>query len=157
MSGAAQLATALAAVERTAAGALQEGETMGTNKETGAQPRRVLLVDDNDDASELLAQLLARDGDLVVSTACSGAEALQRAQACKPHVVVLDLGLPDMDGYEVMQRLKRSPELCDTVFIALTGRSRQTDLEQTRIAGFDQHFVKPPDLQALRAAVRQAR
>lgn len=129
---------------------------MTMNQASRGDSRRVLLVDDNDDSAELLAELLGRAGDLEVTTASSGAQALQLAAAILPHVVVLDLGLPDMDGCDVVAKLKATPGLRDARYIALTGRSSQEDLERSQAAGFDHHFVKPPDLQALHSAVRGA-
>jgi two-component system CheB/CheR fusion protein len=112
--------------------------------------RRVLVVDDNHDAADVLAQLLSRDKNLEVTTANSGAEALDSARAKAPHTVLLDLGLPDVDGYAVIEQLKQLPELRTTTFVALTGHGTSEDRQRTREAGFDHHFVKPPDLALLR-------
>jgi two-component system, chemotaxis family, CheB/CheR fusion protein len=126
-------------------------------KQMPEETRRVLIVDDNEDAAEVLAQLLARGNDQVdVTTASSGAEALIKARELAPGVVILDLGLPDLDGYEVLAQLKRLPELDGALFIALTGRASSAEGTRASEAGFAHYFVKPADLDALRRAVRGA-
>jgi two-component system CheB/CheR fusion protein len=123
--------------------------------DAGHAPKRVLIVDDNEDASEVLSQLLVRGSDgLEVSTAASGGEALAQVRELVPHVVILDLGLPDLDGYEVLARLRALPELQDSSFIALTGRASGAEQARALAAGFTHYFVKPADLEALRRAVR---
>jgi two-component system CheB/CheR fusion protein len=113
-----------------------------------AYRRRVLLVDDNPDATELLSMLLAGH-ELEVATAKSGAEAVERARATRPEVVVLDLGLPDMDGYAVLEHLQAIEDLRGARFIALSGRSSREDQQRMREAGFHYQLVKPPDLEHL--------
>jgi two-component system CheB/CheR fusion protein len=113
-----------------------------------AYRRRVLLVDDNPDATELLSMLLAGH-ELEVATAQTGAEAVERARATRPEVVVLDLGLPDMDGYAVLEHLQAIDDLRGARFIALSGRSSREDQQRMREAGFHHQLVKPPDLQQL--------
>jgi CheY-like chemotaxis protein len=105
---------------------------------------RILVVDDNADATEMLAALLSGE-DVDVATARSGAEALEQAMATEPHVVVLDLGLPDVDGYTVLEHLKELDALRATRFIALTGRSGHEERERMKEAGFHHQLVKPPD------------
>ena len=119
--------------------------------------RRVLVVDDNHDSAEVLARLLERDQEVQVTTAHSGAEALLEAQQHAPHAVILDLGLPDIDGYAVLEHLKQLPTLRGSVFIALTGRNTSTDVQRTREAGFDYHFVKPADVAQLQSVLREHR
>ncbi|HET8933213.1 MAG TPA: response regulator, partial [Polyangiales bacterium] len=123
--------------------------------ESGTSLKRILIVDDNDDASEVLGQLLTRGSDeLQVSTAASGSQALAMAEKLVPDVVILDLGLPDLDGYQVLARLKALPALQATLFIALTGRASSAEQARATQAGFAHYFVKPADLEALRRAVR---
>jgi two-component system CheB/CheR fusion protein len=114
----------------------------------GAFRGRVLVVDDNADSAEMLCTLLSSH-DMDVSTAHSGAEALEVAIALVPSVVVLDLGLPDVDGYAVLEHLKSLEPLRATRFIALTGRSGREEQERMREAGFDHQLVKPPDFKQL--------
>jgi CheY-like chemotaxis protein len=109
---------------------------------------RVLVVDDNADATEMLAALLSTL-NIEVSTARSGAEALERARTTLPHVIILDLGLPDVDGYTVLEHLKEVDALKATRFIALTGRSAREDKERMAEVGFHHQLVKPPDFNHL--------
>jgi PAS domain S-box-containing protein len=110
--------------------------------------RRVLVVDDNQDAASSLATLLELQGH-DVRVAFSGRAALEIAENYAPHVVFLDIGMPDIDGYEVARRLRQHPGLQDVVVAALTGWAQQEDRRRTSAAGFDHHFVKPPDPQLL--------
>ncbi len=111
-------------------------------------PHRILVVDDNVDAAESLGMLLRLLG-ASVATANSGAEALQLLTVHAPALVLLDLGMPGMDGYEVLQRI-RSMELTSPVrVVALTGWGQMSDRRRVEEAGFDQHLVKPVDLAAL--------
>jgi PAS domain S-box-containing protein len=127
-------------------------------QETARAPlsgRRVLIVDDNRDAADSLAMLLEADGARV-SVAYDGPHALAVADAFMPHAVLLDLGMPGMDGYEVAQRLQRNPALADTRLIALTGWGQESDRRATSACGFDHHLTKPVDIQALGDLLRQA-
>jgi two-component system, chemotaxis family, CheB/CheR fusion protein len=113
-------------------------------------PRRILVVDDNADAAESLAVLLQLDGH-EVETAADGQAALVIAQSLRPQVVLLDIGLPGMDGFEVARRLRTLPEAKGALLIALTGYGRAEDQQRSSDAGFDQHMVKPLDLGRLNA------
>jgi len=109
---------------------------------------RVLVVDDNVDSADSLSLVLRRSGHRV-KTAHSGADAVMTAQAFVPHVVLLDLGMPGMNGYEAAQRIRQQPGGSDILLIALTGWSQSDAREATRRAGFNLHLVKPVDLSAL--------
>jgi signal transduction histidine kinase/DNA-binding response OmpR family regulator len=117
---------------------------------TGLASRRVLLVDDNVDAAESLATLLRLQGH-DVRLAHDGVTALKTAESFQPEVVLLDIGLPGMDGYEVAERLRREVKLSDALLAALTGYGRDDDRRRSRAAGIDIHLVKPVDLAALQA------
>jgi len=108
---------------------------------------RVLVVDDNLDAVETLAMLLDLWGHDVRS-ARDGPTALETAAAHRPDVVLLDISLPGMSGYEVAQELRGKPELARTVLVAMTGYGQVEDKKQTLSAGFTLHLVKPvePDV-----------
>jgi two-component system, chemotaxis family, CheB/CheR fusion protein len=106
---------------------------------------RILVVDDNVDALESSAALLAIDGH-DVRTARDGPAALRCAQEFSPDAILLDIGLPEMDGYEVAQRLRANPDLSDTVLIAHSGYGETEHLQRAMQAGFDHHLVKPADL-----------
>jgi two-component system CheB/CheR fusion protein len=114
----------------------------------GSYRGRVLVVDDSDDATEMLSILLEAQ-NIEVTTAKNGAEALARALTAQPHVVVLDLGLPDVDGYAVLEHLKTLESLRATRFIALTGRSGREEQQRMLEAGFHHQLVKPPDFNHL--------
>jgi CheY-like chemotaxis protein len=108
---------------------------------------RVLVVDDNADASETLTMLLGLWGHDVQSAA-DGPTAVETAAAHRPDVVLLDISLPGMSGYEVADRLRANPDLRDTVLVAMTGYGQAEDKKETRRAGFSLHLVKPvePDM-----------
>jgi signal transduction histidine kinase/ActR/RegA family two-component response regulator len=110
---------------------------------------RVLVVEDNRDAAETLSELLAAWGH-EVHVAHDGGEGIELAQALHPDVVLLDIGLPGADGYEVCARLRRSPGLERTQIVAVTGYGQSSDRERSRAAGFHQHLVKPIDAADLR-------
>jgi signal transduction histidine kinase len=115
----------------------------------GAAPcRRVLVVDDNADAAESLALLLRLRGH-DVHLAPDGPAALALAGQCAPDVVLLDLGLPGMDGHEVGRRLRLQPGLDKALVVALTGSGTEDDRRLSREAGFDHHVVKPIDPEEL--------
>lgn len=84
-----------------------------------------------------------------VKTVGDGPQALSCAPEFQPEVVVLDIGLPGLDGYEVARRLRRMPQTCDILLIALTGYGQQSDQAQAKDAGFDEHLVKPTDPEVL--------
>jgi CheY-like chemotaxis protein len=106
-------------------------------------PLRILVVDDSQDAAESLAKLLRLGGHEVL-VANDGIQALEIAAAERPAVVLLDIGLPGMDGYEVCRRV-RQQGLSDARIIAVTGYGQERDRQRSRDAGFDTHTVKPVD------------
>jgi signal transduction histidine kinase/ActR/RegA family two-component response regulator len=115
----------------------------------GLPARRVLVVDDNVDAADTLGLLLRRLG-ATVFVCHSGLEALDALDTFQPDAVVLDIGMPGMDGYEVARRLRATPDHGDVLLIALTGWGQAQDQRRSRAARFDHHLIKPPDLHALR-------
>lgn len=113
---------------------------------------RILVVDDNRDAAESLALLLELEGHLV-HTANDGPAALEMARAERADVILLDIGLPGMDGYSVAQALRLCSELERPLLIALTGYGQLEDREKSFAAGFDEHLVKPIDYETLRKSL----
>ena len=113
-----------------------------------AAPARLLIVDDNVDAAESLSALLQAGGNFV-RVASDPHHALQMALSDPPDIYVLDIGLPDMDGYELSRRLHAQPSTSSAVFIALTGYGQAQDLAMSKEAGFDHHFVKPLNMASL--------
>ena len=127
--------------------------------DAGVQPmprRRILVVDDNVDAAVSLARLLTRLYGQEVRVAHDGPEALGMAAEFRPEVVVLDIGLPGMDGNEVARRLRGRPESEGLLLVALTGWGTQEDRQRTREAGFDRHLTKPAELPAVEELLRTA-
>jgi CheY-like chemotaxis protein len=115
---------------------------------TGTPPLRILVVDDNRDSADSLAILLELDGN-ELRTAYDGVEAVEVAAEFRPDVVLLDLGLPRLDGYQAAQRIRSEPWGEKVVLVALTGWDHDDDRRRTSEAGFDQHLVKPVDSVAL--------
>ena len=113
-----------------------------------ATPRRILVVDDNVDAASSLSALLELAGH-ATSMAHSGDEALHQVTVDVPDVVLLDIGLPGMNGYEVARRLRDMPGLAGTRLIAITGYGQESDKRAASAAGFDTHLVKPVDFSLL--------
>jgi two-component system CheB/CheR fusion protein len=112
--------------------------------------QRILVVDDNQDAADTLAMLLEADG-AQVRAVYDGAAALAALPGLRPHTVLLDLGMPDMDGFEVARRIRADPAWSGVRIVALTGWGQESDRERTRGAGFDFHLTKPVDLGMLHA------
>jgi PAS domain S-box-containing protein len=116
----------------------------------GAGPqRRILVVDDNVDGAESLAMLLKTEGH-EVRVAHDGPAALAAIDADPPELVFLDIGMPVMSGYEVAQRLRQRPGLENLRLVAMTGWGQEEDRRRSQEAGFDQHLVKPVELDVLR-------
>jgi CheY-like chemotaxis protein len=115
-----------------------------------ATPRRILIVDDSADGAESLAMLLRLSGH-ETHKAHDGVEALEASERLRPDVVLLDIGLPQLSGYEVCRRLRREPWANGVVLVAMTGWGQDEDRQQSRDAGFDAHMVKPVDHDALLA------
>ena len=120
-----------------------------------ARTHRVLLVDDNADSTEPLSLLLQTRGhETRIST--DGEEAIALADDFRPDCVVLDLGLPRMDGYEVARRLRERPYGGDIVLVALTGWAGKDIRSKAAEAGFDYHLVKPVNWEELEKIVESA-
>jgi CheY-like chemotaxis protein len=116
--------------------------------------QRVLVVDDNTDAVTSLAALLAATG-YETKIACDGKTALANAHSFQPDIVLLDIGLPDMDGYTVARRL-REEQQTRVVLIALTGYGQKEDIRRAQEAGFDHHLLKPVSLKDLRTLLNSS-
>ncbi len=113
----------------------------------------ILLVEDNGDAREMMAALLDMHGHRVIE-AENGEQGILRALEANPDVAVIDIGLPDMDGYQVAARLRSYPALQKTVLVALTGYGQLADKQRAFTAGFDHHLVKPVDMDSLMEIIR---
>lgn len=117
-------------------------------KVDSSETLRVLVVDDNEPSAQTLGWMIEALG-YDAKIALNGQAALEIALHYRPHLALLDIGLPGMTGYELCEKLKQLPELKSTVFIAQTGWARIEDLQKSRIAGFDHHLVKPVDFKTL--------
>jgi CheY-like chemotaxis protein len=113
-----------------------------------APKRRILVVDDNTDVADSLAMLLRLEGH-EVEIAYSAPGTFEAVQRMRPEAVFLDIGLPQMDGYEIARRLRADPAAERVHLIALTGYGQEHDRERTREAGFGAHLVKPADIEAV--------
>jgi CheY-like chemotaxis protein len=111
-------------------------------------PRRILIVDDNEDSAMTLSVLFEMSGD-ETQTANDGLKAIAAAEAFRPDVALLDIGLPGLNGYEVAQAIRAQPWGATMVLIALTGWGQDEDRKKSKAAGFDAHMVKPVDHEAL--------
>ncbi len=133
-----------------AAGAAAEAPGMAEG--AGPRPSRVLVVDDNEDAADALAMLLRVTGHETL-TVYDGPSALEAARKFVPQVVLLDIGLPGLDGYEVARRLRDDPGTAGVLIIAVSGYGQEGDRATARASGFDHHLTKPVDLADLRGAM----
>lgn len=115
-------------------------------------PRRILLVDDNRQSARSLAVLLRAMGH-EVTVATNGITALEEASKLHPDVMLLDIGLPGLDGYEVARRLKQDSQFANTLLIAISGYGTEEDRRRSQAVGFNAHLIKPVDIPALRAVL----
>jgi CheY-like chemotaxis protein len=117
--------------------------------------RRILIVEDNADVADTTVAMLTMSGH-DVRAAHDGPEALGMVEAFAPEIVLLDIGLPMMDGYEVARRLRQLPATRDVLIVALTGYGQASDRQRGREAGFDEHLLKPVDPAVLDALIARA-
>ena len=119
------------------------------------KPLRVLVVDDNDDAAEMLTTMLGQWG-YDARPAPNGRTALELAETFAPEIVLLDLGLPDLDGYTIAERMRVRPWAGSTRIFALTGRGQEEDKRRSLASGLDEHLVKPIDPDELRTLLSRS-
>ncbi len=132
-----------------AAAQIQAGHvSMDDRPAFGLVPRRILVVDDNRDAAQSLGLLLKVLG-AEVRIEFNGPDALTAMDAFRPAVVLLDIGMPGMDGLEVARQIRERPEFRSTTLIALTGWGQEDDRRRSQLAGFDHHLTKPADVTAI--------
>ena len=130
--------------------AVSVAELPAPSPKGAAAARRILVADDNQDAANSLAMLLRLAGH-EVHTAHGGQAALSLAGAVRPEFALLDIGMPDLDGYEVAKQIRAAPWGKDVKLIALTGWGQDEDKRRARAAGFDHHLTKPVDPESLEA------
>ena len=131
-------------------------QELSDRKKAVEPQRRILVVDDNRDSATFLSLLLKGRGHEVCTT-YAGLEALQAATAFRPEVVLLDIGLPELDGYEVSRRMREEPWGKDALLLALTGWGHESDRLHSKEAGFDGHLVKPVECDELMKLLAELR
>ncbi len=129
-------------------------ESQSKDAEKAITAYRILIVDDNVDAAESLALLLSMKG-YKTHVAFDGQEAIKLAKTFLPNVVLLDLGLPLLDGYQVAERLREVRDLDKSLLVAISGYGQPNDVKKALSAGFDHHMTKPTDVNALLYLIRQ--
>lgn len=117
-------------------------------------PSRVVIVDDNKDGADLMAVLLQQMGHDVYQ-AYDGPSGISLIHGCRPHLVLLDLVMPEMSGFDVIRTLRANRELKGTAIIALTGLGRPQDVVAALAAGFNGHIVKPASIEVLTELMRR--
>jgi CheY-like chemotaxis protein len=127
----------------------------GQTFDAGAAAGRVMIVDDNRDAAETLSALLQLDGSRI-EVAYSGSEAIDKGAKFLPQLVLLDIGMPGMDGYRTCRAVRACDWGSKAMIVAVTGWGQETDRRMSREAGFDGHLVKPVDYAALKDLLRRA-
>ncbi|TAN68144.1 MAG: response regulator [Methylobacter sp.] len=130
--------------------AIPVSESPQAESTSSSSKLRILVIDDYSDAAESLALMLQTKGYDAITAEC-GEQGVERAIDFRPQIVLLDIGLPDIDGYEVAKRLRKLPETQGAILIALTGYGQPEDHERSRASGFDYHLLKPVDTEALSA------
>jgi signal transduction histidine kinase len=121
-----------------------------------ARGRRILIIEDSFDTAETSRLILSREGH-DVRVAPDGKSGIAAAHEFQPQVILCDIGLPGIDGYQVAKQLRQDPALAQTYLVALTGYGRESDRRLAREAGFDQHMTKPIDFTALRRTLTDIR
>lgn len=116
---------------------------------------KVLIIDDNKDLSEIMCDLI---GFLGHKTICSldGKDGIAKAKELHPDIIICDIGLPGMDGYEVAQLMRKDDEIKDAFLIALSGYAGPEDRKRSKEAGFDRHLAKPADISAIERVIAEA-
>ncbi|MHB8902559.1 MAG: PAS domain-containing hybrid sensor histidine kinase/response regulator, partial [Thermoguttaceae bacterium] len=131
-------------------------EDRGRNATADGELFDILLVEDNHQVAQML-KIVLEERSHAVRVAESGREAIRMGRASRPKVVILDIGLPDMSGYEVAQTLRQEPGYADTLIIAATGYGQERDRQRSREAGIDHHLVKPIEYETIALLAREWR
>jgi len=147
------LAIRLALLAKAPVGA--PGGAADESRQRSAAPLHILVVDDNRDSADSLAMLLGLMGH-DVRIAYDGTQALELAHRFTPHIALIDIAMPEMDGYQVLAALTTIPAFADTLFAAMTGFGLESDIARTRDAGFHAHLVKPVEMEKFEALLVQA-
>ena len=132
-----------------------QNDKQSQEEEDSGRLRHILIVDDNIDAADSLAEYL-KALDHTVHVAYDGRSALHEASLLRPDTVILDIGMPDMNGYQVAQLLRSEVGLVSSTLIAVSGYAQESDRMASHAAGFDHHFAKPLDIPRLMALLRRS-
>jgi len=118
-------------------------------------PPRALIIDDNMDAAQALGFLVEELGlGYQVAYAANGNEALRALSLQRPHILLLDIGMPGLDGWEVAKKVRADPALCSITMVAVTGYASAADQQKSTEAGIDHHFAKPASFEVLEPILR---
>ena len=142
--------------DEPAAGALREPGSAVNGNGLAPRPQRILVADDHDDVAWTLAAVLEGAGH-EVRTATQGPQVIALAREFEPDVVVLDIGMPGMRGYEVAEHLRATPRGADMILVAATGWGSESDRQASASAGFDAHLIKPVSAAELTDAIEEVR
>jgi CheY-like chemotaxis protein len=123
-------------------------DALNEDKPARTPGRRILVVDDNQDAARSMARVLSLQGDDVLAVH-DGVDAINTVETFRPHVILMDVGMPQMNGYEAARQIRGHDWGSTAVIIAVTGWGQEGDRIESREAGCDGHLVKPVDLQEL--------
>ncbi len=123
-------------------------DASNASADPSAAIRRIVLIEDSEDLRGLLRELMAFCGH-EVRVAGNAREGIELIESCRPDVAIVDIGLPDMDGYEVARRLRSGPLAQSVHLVAVTGRADAQDRLDAIAAGFDEHLIKPVNLATL--------
>jgi CheY-like chemotaxis protein len=134
----------------------QRADLPSKTEMNGNHSRNIMIVDDHIDAAESLSEFLKALGH-VTHIAHDGKSALQKASCLQPEIVILDIGMPGMNGYQVAQLLRSEVGLTSAVLIAVSGFVQESDRIAAQAASFDHHFAKPIDIPRLIAVLNRAR
>jgi CheY-like chemotaxis protein len=127
-------------------------EQCGSPSHNESQRLRILIVDDNSEVAECLSLLLETLGHETAVATC-GADAIETARRTVPHTMLIDIGMPQISGYELARRLRNEPSLAGIRLIALSGYGQDEDRRRAIEAGFDAHLTKPASSEALESAI----
>jgi CheY-like chemotaxis protein len=123
--------------------------------EEPSHPLRILIIEDIPDLADIMSELLFHLGHEVI-VALNGPDGIKKANSYHPDVLISDIGLPEMNGYEVAEALRNNEKLSDIYLIALSGYAQPEDIERSRKTGFRNHLAKPVSLENLKAALYEA-
>jgi len=117
---------------------------------------KILIIDDNRDLAEIICELIGFLG-YETESAHNGTDGIAKARELQPDVIICDIGLPDMSGYEVAKMIRKDDEFKDTFLIALSGYAQPEDIEKSKAAGFDRHLAKPVSLETLQMFLNEVK